>query len=82
MPRRIIPESIREGRDYASLILKDPWDMGEYSDVSQYINGDGQFNLVQNIEIQDSVFSAQSTFFERRVFSCPRCRVLRYHLQR
>ncbi len=53
--------SIPEGRDYSTVILKDPWDMGEYSDVSQYINGDGQFNLVKNINIQNSVFSAQST---------------------
>jgi hypothetical protein len=50
-----------EGRDFATLVLRDPWDMNEFYDISQHINGDGQFNLVQNISVEDSVFSAQST---------------------
>jgi hypothetical protein len=50
-----------EARDFATLVLRDPWDMNEFYDVSQEINADGQFNLVQNIRVEDSVFYAQST---------------------
>lgn len=53
--------TIGEGRDFASLVLHDPWDMNEYSDVSMYINRSGQLNSLQNMTIQNGVFSASGT---------------------
>ena len=49
-----------EGDDYATRILRDAWDMSEYSDISQYINQSGQASIVKNIQVNDGVFSATS----------------------
>ena len=53
----VLPES----NDFASRVLHDPWDMNDYSDISQHINGDGQFNQLQNISVSNGIFSAKST---------------------
>jgi len=51
---------VPEGNDFATRVLADPWDMSEYSDVSQYMNSDDtQFN-VTNINVADGIFSATS----------------------
>src|SRR5215212_2600496 len=52
---------VAETKDFATQVLRDPWDMSELTDISQYLNGSGQRNLVQNISVTDGVFSAQST---------------------
>lgn len=52
---------VPEAADFSTLVLQDPWDMGEYSDISQYLNGDGQFDLVRNVRVEGSIFSAGST---------------------
>lgn len=51
-------EIVPEGRDFASIVLNDPWDMAQYSDVSQSINSDGQFNYITNINLSNGIFSA------------------------
>ena len=51
---------LAEGDDYATRILRDAWDMSEYSDISQYINQSGQASIVKNIQVNDGVFSATS----------------------
>jgi hypothetical protein len=56
------PATIPEGRDFATRALRDPWDMSEFTDISQYLNDDGQFNLVQNVLVANGVFSGQSTW--------------------
>jgi hypothetical protein len=53
------PIIIPEGSDYATLVLGDPWDMSEYSDVSQYINVAGQNITLSDISVQNGVFSAK-----------------------
>jgi len=53
--------NLAEGNDFATLVLRDPWDMDQFFDVSQHINGDGQFDLVKDISVENSVFSAKST---------------------
>lgn len=50
-----------EGRDFATLHLRDPWDMDQFSDVSQYLNSSGQAQNLQEIQVADGVFSARST---------------------
>jgi hypothetical protein len=50
-----------EGRDFATLQLRDPWDMDQFSDVSQYLNSSGQAENLQDINVANGVFSATST---------------------
>ncbi len=56
VPAAPIPES----RDFATLVLRDPWDMSEYTDISQYLNESGQRNLVSNPSVADGLFSGTS----------------------
>lgn len=49
---------VASGKDYATLVLQDPWDMNQYSDISQYLNGFGDYNYVRNIQVQNGTFSA------------------------
>jgi len=57
LPTTAIPES----PDFATLVLRDAWDMNEFSDISSYLNASGQRNWLSNIKVQDGVFSAVST---------------------
>lgn len=50
-----------EGNDFATRVLRNAWDMSEYSDISKYINQSGQANLLKNIAVDDGVFSASAT---------------------
>ena len=52
----ILPES----NDFATQVLRDPWDMNEFSDISQYLNTSGQSVTLQNIQVANGIFSAQS----------------------
>lgn len=54
------PDSIAERADFATLHLRDPWDMSQYSDVSQYINESGQRMIVKNIQVANGLFSGRS----------------------
>jgi hypothetical protein len=47
--------------DFATLVLRDPWDMSEYSDISQYLNESGQRSLVSNPTVQAGMFSGTSS---------------------
>jgi len=49
---------VAEGKDFATLVLQDPWDMNQYSDVSQYLNGFGNYDLVRDFKVQNGTFSA------------------------
>jgi hypothetical protein len=51
---------VREGTDYATLDLGDPWDMNEYSDVSMYLNESSVAIHLQNLSVSGGVFSAGS----------------------
>jgi hypothetical protein len=53
--------TLPEGRDFSTLHLRDPWDMAQYSDVSQYINISGQALHLQDVKTEDGIFSASST---------------------
>ncbi|MBU1660120.1 MAG: hypothetical protein KKD28_01455 [Chloroflexi bacterium] len=51
---------IPEAKDFATLVLGDPWDMNEYSDISQYMNESGERDVVRNINFYNGIFSATS----------------------
>jgi hypothetical protein len=52
--------TVAEGNDFATRVLRDAWDMNEFSDVSQYLNNSGQLTYLQNIQVANGVFSATS----------------------
>jgi hypothetical protein len=56
----ISPLVTAEGHDFSTSILSDPWDMDAYSDVSMYINESGTAIHLQNIQVANGIFSAQS----------------------
>lgn len=54
--------TLRESNDFATVVLRDPWDMSEFSDVSQGLNQAGASSLyVQNVQLANGVFAAEST---------------------
>ena len=53
--------TLPEGNDFATSVLQAPWDMSEFSDISQYLNTSSYFSNVQNVQVQDGVFSASAT---------------------
>src|SRR5258706_9923270 len=56
VPGSIIPESA----DFATLELRDPWDMDQFTDVSQYLNESGQRSVVSSPAVSDGLFTGQS----------------------
>ncbi|HLE27241.1 MAG TPA: hypothetical protein VI793_03935 [Anaerolineales bacterium] len=55
-----VPSAVAESQDFATLILRDPWDMSEFTDVSQYLNESGQRNLVASPAVQNGLFIGTS----------------------
>ncbi len=56
VPKNPVPES----EDFATLILRDPWDMSEFTDISQYLNESGQRDIVRNPTVSNGLFSGTS----------------------
>jgi len=50
-----------EGVDFATVTFGDAWDMSEFSDISQYINGAGRGLSLDSPLVQDGLFTATST---------------------
>jgi hypothetical protein len=48
--------TIPESADFATLTLRDPWDMTEFSDISQYLNESGQREIIKNPRVDDGLF--------------------------
>ncbi len=59
-PIGLVVQTVPEGNDYATQTLGDPWDMSEYSDISQYLNQSGEVDVVRNVSVSNGVFSATS----------------------
>jgi hypothetical protein len=53
--------NLPEGNDFATLVLRDPWEMSEFSDISQYLNQSGQVSYLEDIRVADGIFSARSS---------------------
>lgn len=51
---------IGEGFDFATRVLHDPWDMAEFSDISQWFNHGGADNYLVDFQVKDGVFSAKT----------------------
>ncbi|MAT44338.1 MAG: hypothetical protein CL609_18555 [Anaerolineaceae bacterium] len=54
------PVVIPAGNDYATDVLKDPWDMNEFHDIDKWLNNAGTTNELLNIQVSDGVFSAKT----------------------
>ncbi|MBE9473256.1 MAG: hypothetical protein IMY85_00075 [Chloroflexi bacterium] len=56
VPQAPIPES----PDFATLILRDPWDMTQFTDISQYLNESGQREIIKNPRVENGLFLGTS----------------------
>ena len=56
VPNTPVPES----EDFATRVLRDPWDMSEFTDISQYLNESGQRDIVRNPRVNEGVFMGTS----------------------
>jgi hypothetical protein len=50
----------KEAPDFATLALGNAWDMNDFEDISQYLNGAGRNPSLTNIQVKDGIFSATS----------------------
>jgi len=57
---RAADNTIPEGNDFATKVLRDPWDMNEFSDISTYLNSSGQDISLENIYVENGIFSANA----------------------
>lgn len=56
-----VPQApIAESSDFATLVLRDSWDMSEFTDIDQYLNESGQRDIVRNPRVIDGVFYGTS----------------------
>lgn len=53
--------AVAEGNDFATQVLQDPWDMTEFTDVSQYFNSDDNSIHLSNPVIGDGLFTANTS---------------------
>jgi hypothetical protein len=51
---------IREGYDFATRMLGDPWDMSQFADISKWLNHAGSNNDLLDIQVEDGIFSAKT----------------------
>lgn len=51
---------VNEGYDFATHVLHDPWDMSQFSDVSQWFNHAGSENYLLDVKVENGVFSART----------------------
>ena len=54
LPTQPIPYAL----DYATNEFQDAWDMSEFSDISQYLNGSGRHISLSNPTVANGLFSA------------------------
>jgi len=50
--------TLGEGIDFATRNLSDPWDMSNYTDISQYINHVAPSDYLEDIQVNNGLFSA------------------------
>ncbi len=63
--------TVREGNDYATRVLGDPWDMNAFTDIEQGLNFEGRYDNVRNYHVNNGIFSytsgtnpgSQATFY-------------------
>lgn len=57
---QVQPAVLPEADDFATQSFADAWDMNEFTDISQYLNGAGRHPSLYNIKVEDGLFSATS----------------------
>jgi hypothetical protein len=65
----ISPTKVKEGNDFATQILADPWQMNEFSDVSRYINESGVVQHLNNVQVANGLFSATSASSDAQFYT-------------
>jgi hypothetical protein len=54
-----VPASLqKEAPDFATLALGNAWDMNDFEDISQYLNGAGRHPSLTNIQVQNGLLTA------------------------
>ena len=61
MSESLASYTVGEGYDFATRVLRDPWDMSEFTDINQWLNHTGPDNYLLNIQVQDGIFSAYAS---------------------
>ncbi|HOU12361.1 MAG TPA: hypothetical protein PKZ84_04535 [Anaerolineae bacterium] len=61
--------AVPEGRDFATWVLTDPWDMQQFSDISMYLNESNVAIHLQDIQVADGIFSARSADTDAQFFT-------------
>lgn len=56
----IFPLKVGEGNDFATQVLKDPWNMQEFADISAYLNESNVVTHLDQILVTDGIFSAHT----------------------
>lgn len=59
---------VTEGNDFATQVMRDPWDMSEFTDISHYLNPAGSPTLLTDIQVNSGIFSAHSTITKQGAF--------------
>ncbi len=56
-----VPSTLQsEAPDFATLVIGNAWDMSDFEDISQYLNGAGRHPSLTNIQVNNGLFSATS----------------------
>jgi hypothetical protein len=55
---QVTPGVVREGKDFATSVLGDAWDMNAFSDISKYYNTSGADVTLSSPTFTDGIFSA------------------------
>jgi hypothetical protein len=50
----------KEANEFSTTVLGNPWDMSQFADISQYLNGAGRHPSLTGIEVKNGLFSARS----------------------
>ncbi len=65
----ISPSTVKEGIEFATRELTDPWNMLEFSDISRYLNESNVVQHLTNISVQNGIFSAQSASTDAQFYT-------------
>jgi hypothetical protein len=57
----IVPSAaLPEAKDFASATFRDAWDMSDYSDISQFLNGGGRNVSLADTSVQNGIFTGRT----------------------
>lgn len=64
-PTQAAPLAIKlpESKEFATQVLADPWDMNQFSDISQYLNESGQYPYIVDFSVENGIFKGTANNF-------------------